>query len=224
MDYRELLYAGIDEAGRGCVIGPLVVAIVAAEDKDRRWFAKENVRDSKLVPAAKRDALAERIKERCWHKILIAEPVEIDDALYDPGRSLNELELELMITLLRHFQETYPERKTRIMVDAISPSEAAIQKRLATGSRKITEHLIAARHKADRRDRTVAAASILAKAERERLIAQIKKETGCDFGSGYCHDERTRTFLASCPADALYVRWSWETARAIRSSGIQVVS
>jgi ribonuclease HII len=214
----RLLYAGIDEAGRGCVIGPLVVAVVAAEDRDRRWFAKYNVRDSKLVQPKKRDELAKRIKERCWHKILIADAPEIDETLYDPARSLNELELEIMITLLRHFQETFPERETRILVDAISPSEQAIQKRLATGSRNIVKHLIDARHKADRRDRTVAAASILAKAERERLIASIKQDVGCDFGSGYCHDERTIEFLRTCSADCPYVRWSWATAREVSKS------
>jgi ribonuclease HII len=212
----QRLYAGMDEAGRGCVIGPLVVAIVAAEDRDRRWFAKHNVRDSKLVQAKKRDELAEGIRERCWHKILVAEPWEVDDALYDPGRSLNELEMEIMITLLRHFQETFPKRDTRIMVDAISPSEEAIRKRLQTGSRNIVEHLIDARHRADRRDRTVGAASILAKAERERLIRGIKEDLGRDFGSGYCHDERTRAFLRACPNDCPHVRWSWSTARERR--------
>jgi ribonuclease HII len=207
------LYAGMDEAGRGCVIGPLVVAMVAAEEKDRRWFARVNVRDSKLVPAKKRDDLAARIRERCWHKILIAEPIEIDDALYDPGRSLNELEMEMMITLLRHFQETFSDKEARILADAISPSEEAIRKRLHTGSRKVVQHLIEAKHRADRRDRTVGAASIIAKAERERLIERIKEEIGCDFGSGYCGDERTRTFLRTCPEAAPYVRWSWSTAR-----------
>lgn len=216
------LYAGIDEAGRGCVIGPLVVAIVAAEDKDRRWFTKYNVRDSKLVQTNKRNELAERIKERCWHKILIAEPFEIDDALYDPARSLNELELEIMITLLRHFQATFPKRETRILVDAISPSERAIQERLNIGSRKIVQHLIDARHKADTSDRTVGAASILAKAERERLIQMIKNQVGHDFGSGYCHDEKTREFLKICPKQAPYVRWSWATAREVTNSKFSI--
>lgn len=212
---RKFLYAGIDEAGRGCVIGPLVVAIVAAEDRDRRWFLKHNVRDSKLIPAKKRDELAERIRERCWHKILIAEPDEIDETLYDPARSLNELEMEIMITLLRHFQSTFTNRETRILVDAISPSEKIIRERLCAGSRHIVQHLIEARHRADRRDRTVGAASILAKSERERIITALKRETRCDFGSGYCHDARTKTFLKTCPKGAPYVRWSWATARTL---------
>lgn len=209
----ERLYAGIDEAGRGCVIGPLVVAVVAAEEKDRRWFNTVNVRDSKLVHATKRDELAKQIKERCWHKILIAEPCEIDDALYDPARSLNELEMEIMITLLRYFQQTFPERETRILVDAITANERAIQERLQTGSRNIIQHIIDAKNKADVIDRTVGAASIIAKAERERLIQIIKTNAGHDFGSGYSHDERTREFLKICPKEAPYVRWSWATAR-----------
>jgi ribonuclease HII len=216
---KSRLYAGLDEAGRGCVNGPLVVAIVAAEEKDRRWFAKQNVRDSKLVRADKRDELAERIKERCWYKILIAEPREIDDALHDPARSLNELEMEIMITLLRHFQETFADRETRILADAISPSERAIRERMTAGSRRIVTHLIEARHRADRNDRTVGAASIVAKAERERIIAAIKTEVGSDFGSGYCHDERTRAFLRVCPKECPHVRWSWATAQRAAGSG-----
>jgi ribonuclease HII len=218
----KLLHAGIDEAGRGCVIGPLVVAIVASEDKDRRWFNKYNVRDSKLVEANKRNELAEQIKERCWHKVLIAEPYEIDDALYDPARSLNELEMEIMITLLRHFQATFPKRESRVLVDAISSNERAIQERLFAGSRKIEEHLIDAKNKADTNDRTVGAASILAKAEREKLIQTIKTQVGHDFGCGYSHDERTRKFLKTCPKQAPYVRWSWATAREITNSKFQI--
>ena len=117
---HPLLYAGIDEAGRGCVIGPLIVAIVAADEKDRRWFAKENIRDSKLVPAERRDELAAMIHERCWHAILAAEPPEIDDALYDPCRSLNELEVEMFMSLLRHFQREHSDRDARILADAMS--------------------------------------------------------------------------------------------------------
>ena len=212
----KTLYAGIDEAGRGCVIGPLVVAIVAAEPKDRAWFALQRVRDSKLMEAGRRDDLAKRIRERCWHALLIAEPHEIDDALYDPGRSLNELEMEMMIALMRHFQSAHADRPARILADAISSNANAIRERFVIGSHGIDAHRIDARHKADRDDRTVAAASIIAKAERERLIEIIKNDVGHDFGSGYSHDERTRDFLKTCAPDAPYVRWSWKTARDSR--------
>jgi len=208
-----LLSAGIDEAGRGCVVGPLVVAIVAAEEKDRRWFAKHNVRDSKAVPAKERDELAKEIRSRCWHAILAAEPIEIDDALYDPGRSLNELEMEVVMSLLRHFQRAHAGREARVLADAMSSNARDIADRLRRGSLDNPLHRLLAEHHADRDDRTVAAASLLAKAERERRIEQIKRDIGHDFGSGYSHDERTRAFLKICPKNHPCVRWSWATAR-----------
>jgi len=205
-----MIYAGIDEAGRGCVIGPLVVAIVAADEKDRRWFADMNVRDSKLVPAERRDELAAMIRERCWYATLSAEPTEIDDALYDPCRSLNELEVEMFMSLLRYFQREHEHRDARILADAMSSNAQDIVDRLNAGSMGIARHRIIATHHADRDDRTVAAASLIAKAERERRISELKRELGTDFGCGYCHDAQTKIFLKTCPPGAAYVRWAWK--------------
>ncbi|HWQ99553.1 MAG TPA: ribonuclease HII, partial [Candidatus Methylomirabilis sp.] len=74
-------------------------------------------------------------------------------------------------------------------------------------------------HEADRTDRTVAAASILAKSERERFISKIKIECGVDFGSGYCHDKRTLAYLKAAPLHGTAcVRWTWATARSLTSA------
>lgn len=67
-----------------------------------------------------------------------------------------------------------------------------------------------AKHKADRKDRTVAATSIIAKTERERLIAHLKQTLGVNFGCGYAHDNMTRAFVKNCPPDAHDVRWTWK--------------
>lgn len=208
---------GIDESGRGCVIGPMVVAIVAADESDRRWFWKHRVRDSKLVPPHERDALAERIKERCWFELRIADAPTIDEAVRNRSRNLTGLELEMMAELLREFQDEHPDRAALALVDAPSVNPQGFLEKLYDASGWESMERLVAKHRADKTDGTVAAASILAKAERERLIARLKKELGIDFGCGYTHDEATRTFVASCPAHAPYVRWSWSTTR-IRSS------
>ncbi|MFA4955267.1 MAG: ribonuclease HII [Patescibacteria group bacterium] len=204
---------GIDEAGRGCVIGPLVVACVAADPADRRWFCKHNVRDSKLVPAAQRDALAREIMQRCWFQIGVAQAPQIDEAVRDRTRTLNGLELELMSDLLRDYQDEFAERETLALVDAPSVSAQHFLEKLFMRSGWDEMERLQAKHEADRTDRTVAAASIIAKYERERLIAKIKAEVGLDFGCGYAHDERTRQFLTHCPKAATYVRWTWETSK-----------
>ena len=81
------------------------------------------------------------------------------------------------------------------------------------GALATPRHRISAIHHADRDDRTVAAASLLAKAERERRIDELKRELGADFGCGYCHDAQTKAFLKTCPPDAAYVRWSWNVKK-----------
>jgi ribonuclease HII len=203
---------GIDEAGRGCVLGPLVVAVVAADEADRRWFWAHNVRDSKIVPAAQRDELAQLIKERCWFRLTVVEAPKIDEAVRDRRRTLTGLELEVMADLLKEYSDEFEEAEAIALVDAPSINAQGYLEKLFVRSGWDDMARLKAKHEADRTDRTVAAASILAKAERERLIAKLKKELGCDFGCGYSHDEVTRQFLKTCPADAPYVRWTWKTA------------
>ncbi|MFH1621280.1 MAG: hypothetical protein ABIB04_04320 [Patescibacteria group bacterium] len=206
---------GIDEAGRGCVIGSMVLACVAADDADRRWFWANNVRDSKIVPGPERDVLAERIKERCWFRIAVAYPPDIDAAVYDRTKTLNGLELALMSDLLREAREEFDEHEIMALVDAPSINAQGYLEKLFIHSEWDEMPRLKAKHEADRRDRTVAASSIIAKAERERLIKNLKTELGVDFGCGYSHDQTTREFLKTCPGNAPYVRWSWKTAREL---------
>jgi ribonuclease HII len=207
------LSVGIDEAGRGCVIGPLVVAVVAADAADRRWFCDWNVRDSKIVPAKQRDDLAKRIKDRCWFQLHVSHPPAIDEAVRDRSRTLNGLELETMARLLREFREEHEDAEALALVDAPSINAQGFLEKLYTASGWDDMSRIHAKHEADRTDRTVAAASIIAKHERERLIAKLKTELGVDFGCGYSHDEVTQAFVRTCPPGATYVRWTWETAK-----------
>jgi len=212
------LSVGIDEAGRGCVIGPLVVACVAADAADRKWFWANNVRDSKIVPPKQRDELAQKIKERCWFQVKIVQPPKIDIAVRDRSRTLNGLELELMAELLREFQDAHEEREALALVDAPSINAQGFLEQLFVASNWDDMATLRAKHEADRRDRTVGAASIIAKTERERLIAKLKKELGINFGCGYSHDETTRSFVTTCPPDAAYVRWTWKTARILNKN------
>jgi ribonuclease HII len=203
---------GIDEAGRGCVLGSLVVGCVVADESDRRWFAKHHVRDSKIVPPLEREQLARAIKERCWTRLSVATAPMIDLAVRDRMRTLNGLELEMMAQLISNAQTDHLDHDLRAVIDAPSiNAERFRMKLLAASTWKEPKHLIA-RHRADVTDRTVAAASLIAKDERERLLAELKTELGIDFGCGYPHDEATRAFLKTCPEDAPYVRWSWKTA------------
>ena len=212
------LSVGLDEAGRGAVLGPLVIGCVAANDADRRWFAKQNVRDSKIVPPDERTFLAERIRERCWFSLRVCLPIEIDAAVRDRAFTLNGLECSGMAELLKKFREQHPKVEARMTVDACSINAEGFRKQLLTACDWSHDTPLRSWHGADKRDRTVAAASILAKFERERLLDEIKARLETDFGCGYPHDEKTREFVRRADMNSAHVRWSWKTASSLSSA------
>ncbi len=212
---KNALSLGIDEAGRGCVIGSMVVAIVAADEADRRWFCKHRVRDSKIVPAPERERLTYEIKQRCWFQLKIATATDIDRAVIDRSRTLNGLELELMSECLRDFADEHTDHEAYAVIDAPSINAQGFQEKIYVHSGWNDMDRIIAKHHADETDRTVAAASILAKSERERLVAKLKQELGCDFGSGYCHDPKTIEHLKGATLRAPHIRWSWATTKRL---------
>lgn len=205
---------GIDEAGRGCVIGPLIVGCVSASASDRAWFSKNRVRDSKIVPPDERTWLAEKIMARCWYRVSIASPAEIDEAVRDRSRTLNGLEKERMAELLRYaILDHAPHLSTlRAVIDAPSINAKRFSSELQTLCNwKYPEYFLAT-HRADARFLPVAAASIIAKHIREQYISQLKQELGTDFGCGYPHDQKTKKHLAMCTKNAPHIRWTWSTA------------
>jgi len=88
---------GIDEAGRGPVLGPLVVAGVCLEsDAPLRQL---NVRDSKKLTAERREQLAPEIEKLSRHEVIIV-PAEDIDALRSQ-MTLNALEARLFASIIR---------------------------------------------------------------------------------------------------------------------------
>lgn len=210
-----MLIAGIDEAGRGCVIGPLVTAGVMIKLENLSALTQLGVKDSKLLTAKKREALAPeitRIAEKCV--VLRVPPTEIDRAVRS-GRKLhklNRLEAETMAQIITAL------KPDAVYVDAADVVEHRfanhIQEALAFRTRIISEH------KADKTYPVVSAASILAKVERDRETAVLRELHG-DFGTGYLTDPKTKQFLTGwLKAHAEYpdfVRKSWKPARRVKS-------
>lgn len=210
-----MLVAGVDEAGRGCVIGPLVVAGIAVQAEVLPLLVELGVKDSKLLTAKKREALyPEILKLTVNHYIIKVLPCEIDKAVHSARRlhKLNRLEAQTMAKI----------------IEALKPDEAyvdaadVLEYRFKNHIREcltIKTRLVS-KHKADRTYPVVSAASIIAKVERDREIANLRVEFG-DFGSGYLTDTKTMAFLRQLlDGNGDYpscVRKSWKPAKRAKS-------
>lgn len=179
---REL---GIDEAGRGPVLGPMVLAGVVVPKSKRGILKKWGVSDSKKFGShAKgkkhRAELADRIERKFVCHIVVIPPHTVD--LHVRTGSLNVLEQKTALLIM----EKLP--ADRVVLDGRNVF------------RPIADERIFAVDKADQTHLCVAAASILAKHVRdrefERLCATYKKEYGDIKGGGYAN-----------PATLDFVRW-----------------
>ena len=207
--------AGIDEAGRGCVVGPLVIAGVLIKEENLQALMQLGVKDSKLLTAKKRDALVPeiiRIAER--HIVLKVSPCEIDKAVECKikNHKLNRLEAKTMAQIVTALEPGI------VYVDAADILEDRFGQHIMEASSFKTK--IISKHKADKTYPIVSAASIIAKVERDNCIAALRNEYG-DFGTGYLSDSKTQIFLVQWLEShndyPEMVRKSWKPAKKAKS-------
>lgn len=204
------MICGIDEAGRGPVIGPLIVCGVAVE-KDE-FLRKLGVRDSKKLSRAKREDFAEKI-ERVADRIEIIEisAGEIDALRHE--MTLNEFEVKIFASIIEKLTPRVA------YVDSADVDEARFGRDIVNELGAMTN--VISRHRADETYPVVSAASIMAKIRRDQRIAEIERDIGEPIGSGYPSDPLTVRFLeswlnrnGSLPP---HTRLSWDTsARLLR--------
>ncbi len=183
---------GIDEAGRGPVIGPMVMAGVVIKNKDWPKIRKIGFKDSKkLTPLQRRRLYAELMNcDFVERFIRIVHPQEIDAALNSESSNLNLLEVDVTTEIIANLLPDVA------VVDSPSHNTKAYAQDLARILVEKTDKKIKLITLNDAERHTlVAAASVLAKVTRDKLIEDIKKEIGIDFGSGYPADPKTRAFL-----------------------------
>lgn len=183
------LVLGIDEAGRGPVIGPLVLCGVMIDESKKERLKEMGVKDSKLLTHPQRLKLSSKIKDLADEfKLIIVEPKEIDEAVTTPGMNLNWLEAHKSAQIIN---ELDPDK---VILDCPSPNI----KRYTSYLKELLDDdsiEIDARHKADRDFVVVGAASILAKCEREDQVLKIEKMVGQSIGSGYPSNPVCQKFL-----------------------------
>jgi ribonuclease HII len=176
------MYVGVDEAGRGSLIGPLVIAAVRVSSLELLNFVN---RDSKQLSREEREELYDRILKVAEVKVYEISPKEID------ANNINLLELKVLKGLLDWGEVIY--------VDAFLPPSS------------FQFPNVIAEFKADEKYPIVAAASIIAKVTRDRRIEEIKHLVG-DFGSGYPSDPVTRKFVReNWELIKPFVRMKWKT-------------
>ncbi|TLZ44476.1 MAG: ribonuclease HII [Methanobacteriota archaeon] len=201
------MIVGVDEAGRGPVIGPLVVAGVGVEsDVPLRQL---NVRDSKKLSPERREALAPEIEKLSKYEVVVIPAERID--VMRAEMSLNDFEAKLFAQVI---ERLHPETA---YVDAADVDEIEFKRCVRRELRFDVE--IVSQHNADELFPVVSAASILAKVCRDREMRAIEREIGMLVGSGYASDADTIGFLeqwirekGSLPP---HTRASWDTARRL---------
>ncbi|MGX8693793.1 MAG: ribonuclease HII [Methanobrevibacter sp.] len=200
---------GIDEAGRGSVLGPLVIAGVIIPEKMDKVLERMGVKDSKRLAPHRRTILSRKLKKMFEHEVVVISALEIDQMRAD-GINLNDIEKNAMRDLIIKLN---PEKA---IVDAVDVKAERFQNNLceSTGIDVIAEH------KADDKYIQVSAASIIAKAERDAQIAEINKEyiKMGGIGSGYPSDPKTKEFLTNYTYDEMpdFVRRSWATVSKMK--------
>lgn len=203
------MVAGLDEAGRGAVLGPLVVAGVCTDQEGIEALKELGVKDSKTLSADTRESLSPRIRELCKKvRIVRIPPERIDQYVLRRKRlmRLNLLEAETMASITK---KLCPQVAYVDSCDVNALRYGRTISKLAGGGIRIRSF-----HKADVRFPIVSAASIIAKVARDREIIRLVHEYG-DIGTGYPSDPKTIAFLKAWlrkePSPPLCARHSWST-------------
>ena len=210
------MLVGVDEAGRGPVLGPLVVGICMVPNDDEALLEKQGVKDSKFLSPRRRQELHDWFQhtasERGWFGGTVEFTAhDIDMALQNDG--LNWLEV-------RGFQqalELLPSKDyLEVILDACDVNAQRFANRVCQGLAEWPWHgaSVVAEHKADSNHLVVAMASIIAKHERDRRVEEIGHRAGFPVGSGYPSDPTTKAALPMlCLQEGIDVdvRWSWAT-------------
>lgn len=213
---------GIDEAGKGPVLGSLFIGCsiinLAGGLKDLNGFQDKlsdiGVTDSKKIQPKKRNLIYQELKDLMDIKYAQLTPALIDTN-YINGGKISELEIKAVVELLE------AEKPDLIIIDALTSRPDSfgedLKKRLSFDCKVISEN------KADLKYPIVGAASIIAKELREQELEQIRINIKLDCGSGYPADPKTKEFVKkyynSKDFDFIF-RKSWATFQTI--SGVKL--
>ncbi len=211
------LIAGLDEAGRGPVIGPMVIAGVTMREGSERELLRVGVKDSKKLSAKRRNEILPKIMERVENYHIEVVEAEFIDRLRGE-MNLNQIEADAMARII---DRLWPDVAQIGSVD-VNPErfKAAISRRV------LAKPEIVSVHHAEDKFPAVAAASILAKTTRDRMVDELRYRWG-DFGSGYPSDPKTKRYILDAVVSGELppiVRRTWITVSEVVQRTRQNVS
>lgn len=204
------LVMGIDEAGRGPVIGDMVIAITVFREDMLKIISNLGVRDSKsLVPSIREKLVPYIIKYSVITVLSHVSPMEID------LQNLNKLTIERISYLLETLSKIInPLQVKRIAIDMIT----GYRKYCPNYKQYFPNAEIIFDVDADEKYIEVSAASIIAKYYRDQLIKGLAKYYG-DIGSGYPTDKKTINWIRNIYKKGLpppaFIRRSWKVINKI---------
>lgn len=200
-----MIICGVDDAGRGSVLGPLVIAGVSIERTKIKRLSEIGVKDSKQ--------LSPKMRETLYKKIIVIvddyyvakiSPKIIDESVHK--NQLNHLEAKYMAKVIAKLQPNSS------YVDSCDVNPVRFGKEI---SKLANSGRIISRHHADSRFVIVSAASIVAKVNRDREIEKLRKKY--DLGSGYPSDPKTMKFIKGWILEhnktPEFVRKSWKPVK-----------
>ena len=203
---NHMQICGVDEAGRGSMLGPLVVAGITISKTKINLLKKLGVRDSKKLSPAAREHLYKKIIEVVDDYYVVRIPPGIIDKSVST-HSLNHLEAKYMAKVISKLSPS------TAFVDSCDVNSKRFGKEI---SKLTTNTKIRSYHHADSKFITVSAASILAKVSRDRAIARLAKKY--DVGSGYPSDPKTKIFVKKSirkNQDLTFLRKSWKPVQIL---------
>jgi ribonuclease HII len=204
-----MLIGGVDEAGRGSILGPLVVAGVSVRESKIAKLKQMGVRDSKkLTPKARERLYDEIVSLADHHHIHTIKSSEVDSHVLERG--LNRLEAKAMAHVIGRI------KVDEVYVDCCDTNPERYREHIACHLKSAPK--IHSLHHADRINIVVSAASILAKVERDSHIQKLRKRHR-NIGSGYPSDEKTMLFIRNWvtrkKCAPVFARKSWKPMRLL---------
>jgi ribonuclease HII len=216
----ENFIAGIDEAGRGALIGPMVIAGVTIDKKYDKRLVKIGVKDSKKLSPKRREELAKQIEEFAKNIIIMrVQPCKID-TYRAKGINLDKIEAMKMAEIIEMCNGD------KIYIDSLSQNSKRFKQLIQSFLTNKDANLVVENY-LDESIPIVGAASIIAKVNRDEAIKELQEKVGQPIGVGYSHDRLTIQFVEKIIKESKgkelppFIRKSWVTTQVLQEQSWQ---